>query len=230
MWVRNRPPPLIDWITMCINCDDFLTGFNPYKISPTCDDIYASSVTINVSYSIVEDWTILELRSNINSMHNMTYVMTNEWLTNIDTESLVVSLRQSFRPFFKFYPHAEKMLVDFIRKQHKPQGAGSKVSYKKADVAPVPSTLDFHHIYYSQEGTRPKELNTFPGLKERVHYPGAHPLIAASTGQPTFTMTLERAIIRLNDRDKWTREQIADWLESLDVDITFKTKENEDAE
>lgn len=28
-------------------------------------------------------------------------------------------------------------------------------------------------------------------------------------------------IINLNDDHKWTREQIADWLETLDVDLTF---------
>jgi len=33
---------------------------------------------------------------------------------------------------------------------------------------------------------------------------------------------LERQIIHLNDTHKWTREAIADWLESLDLDIEFK--------
>lgn len=32
---------------------------------------------------------------------------------------------------------------------------------------------------------------------------------------------LEEVIIHLNDRHKWSREQIADWLDSLDVDLAF---------
>lgn len=32
---------------------------------------------------------------------------------------------------------------------------------------------------------------------------------------------LEAVIIHLNDRHKWSREQIADWLDSLDVDLAF---------
>lgn len=36
-------------------------------------------------------------------------------------------------------------------------------------------------------------------------------------------------IIHLNDNHKWTREQIADWLETLDVDLRFPTpKETEE--
>jgi hypothetical protein len=35
--------------------------------------------------------------------------------------------------------------------------------------------------------------------------------------------TVQSIIINLNDAHKWTREAIADWLESLDVDLEFKT-------
>lgn len=43
---------------------------------------------------------------------------------------------------------------------------------------------------------------------------------------------LRITIIHLNDHHKWTRERIADWLETLDHDLTFKTPEevNADAE
>lgn len=34
--------------------------------------------------------------------------------------------------------------------------------------------------------------------------------------------TLARRIIHLNDQHKWTREQIADWLDTLDIDITLQ--------
>lgn len=36
---------------------------------------------------------------------------------------------------------------------------------------------------------------------------------------------LQNTIIHLNDKHKWTREAIADWLETLDHDLTFKIPE-----
>jgi len=63
-----------------------------------------------------------------------------------------------------------------------------------------------------EEDDRVKEL---PALREMVKHP-----ITQKTDR------LKSVIISLNDGAKWTREQIADWLETLDVDITFKTKES----
>lgn len=40
-------------------------------------------------------------------------------------------------------------------------------------------------------------------------------------------MTLSSIIVILNDRHKWTREQIADWLDSLDLDLEFKEQNAE---
>ncbi|QGH79430.1 hypothetical protein SEA_LIMPID_103 [Streptomyces phage Limpid] len=72
------------------------------------------------------------------------------------------------------------------------------------------------HMYKhpSAEDHRVREL---PALNERVKHP-----ITMQTG------TLRSVIISLNDGAKWTREQIADWLETLDIDISFKTKENDE--
>lgn len=66
---------------------------------------------------------------------------------------------------------------------------------------------------FSSEDSRVEEL---PGLNEEVKHP--------ETGK---TMTLKSAIIMLNDSSKWTREQIADWLDTLDVDLQFKVRKNE---
>lgn len=35
------------------------------------------------------------------------------------------------------------------------------------------------------------------------------------------TRSVSEQIVHLNDEHRWTREQVADWLESLDVDLTF---------
>jgi hypothetical protein len=57
--------------------------------------------------------------------------------------------------------------------------------------------------------------NYLPGVNEVVRHP--------VTGS---RRTLARTIINLNDEYRWTREQIADWVEALDVDTTFKTVED----
>lgn len=56
------------------------------------------------------------------------------------------------------------------------------------------------------------------GLDEVVYFP-------KGTQYEGRQGVLYQVIQILNDTDKWTREQIADWLESLDVDITVTTKE-----
>lgn len=63
-------------------------------------------------------------------------------------------------------------------------------------------------ITYSQ---RPEEVGKLPGAGEIVKHP------QRGTQEELFAI-----IVSLNDRYKWTREQIADWLETLDLDLTFK--------
>lgn len=55
-----------------------------------------------------------------------------------------------------------------------------------------------------------------PGVNEQVKHP--------VTGGYT---TLARTIINLNDYHKWTREAIADWIETLDIDTTFPVEYTE---
>lgn len=40
-----------------------------------------------------------------------------------------------------------------------------------------------------------------------------------------WSSELEAVIIHLNDTHKWSREQIADWLDTLDLDLTFPVPE-----
>lgn len=57
----------------------------------------------------------------------------------------------------------------------------------------------------------PPEVVLLPGLDQIVWHPAQH--------EPC---QLREAVISLNDSYGWSREKIADWLETLDVDITFK--------
>jgi hypothetical protein len=38
----------------------------------------------------------------------------------------------------------------------------------------------------------------------------------------SFDGALDEVIMHLNDAEEWSREQIADWLDSLDIDLTVK--------
>lgn len=66
----------------------------------------------------------------------------------------------------------------------------------------------------SQEGLSWQAID-LPGINEAVK----HPL----TGD---THSLWSVIINLNDIHHWTRERIADWVETLDIDTRFTIKEN----
>ena len=54
-------------------------------------------------------------------------------------------------------------------------------------------------------------IQTFPALSQLVKNP--------VTGRQA---SLKATIIKLNDTHKWSREKIADWLETLDLDINAK--------
>lgn len=56
----------------------------------------------------------------------------------------------------------------------------------------------------------------FPALSETVKCP------KCATLDKSCSRTLDRMIIHLNDEHNWTREQVADWLESLDIDLGMK--------
>jgi len=92
--------------------------------------------------------------------------------------------------------------------------SGSPIYWEQADkivesanMKPIKksgSSSDFVH-----------QIDLLPGLNARVKHP----------------VTKEEApikdiIINLNDYHKWTREAIADWLETLDVDLRFKSKDD----
>jgi hypothetical protein len=55
-------------------------------------------------------------------------------------------------------------------------------------------------------------VDELPGVQEHVKHPVTKSF-----------QSIEYCIIDLNDNHEWSRDQVADWLESLDVDLTFKT-------
>lgn len=70
----------------------------------------------------------------------------------------------------------------------------------------------------NQENEVVKELTKYFGdcLKDVVKYP------CNCNTKSEESSALKTVIIHLNDHCQWTREKIADWLETLDIDITLK--------
>ena len=77
-------------------------------------------------------------------------------------------------------------------------------------MAPKP----MHYAAKSSSVGRDKAIDKFPGIHEVVKNPVSG-----------IEDTLEVIIIDLNDGEKWTRDQIADWLETLDLDLRFNVEE-----
>lgn len=88
----------------------------------------------------------------------------------------------------------------------------SQICFVKRDVCDFKMLPDesLQKSLPSKEDRRVREL---PGVNEMVKNP--------VTGDK---MTLMRVIIYLNDNERWTREQIADWLDTLDIDLRFKSE------
>jgi hypothetical protein len=59
------------------------------------------------------------------------------------------------------------------------------------------------------------QIDLLPGLSAKVKHP-----VTKSEG------IIKDIIINLNDYHKWTREAVADWLETLDVDLRFKSPDD----
>lgn len=80
---------------------------------------------------------------------------------------------------------------------------------------------------------RDPRVDLLPGVHEIVKHPvhkTDRKAIKTITGvhNETIGWTLEMIIIDLNDNHGWTREQVADWVETLDIDIRFRGEDSDE--
>lgn len=112
----------------------------------------------------------------------------------------------------------------------------------------LPAVSDSTHVYGGHEFNEAKAnsyeeptLSGFarklPGVNERVEYPcNRDGFIYKVLGHVDEGLedclwldqsdTIYQIVIHLNDRHRLTRDEIADWLETLDVDLSFKEVED----
>lgn len=96
------------------------------------------------------------------------------------------------------------LLSSFYEKNYDP--ILSSYKYEMSDLDSPPSKT----FNWNSGGEDPR-IRKLPGLDEIVTHP------ESGTKQ-----SVKDIIIFLNDRSKWTREEIADWLDTLDLDLKFK--------
>jgi len=89
---------------------------------------------------------------------------------------------------------------------------GFKEYYNNKFVAADPTSI-------AQTGPVNTLRSACPALDSLVKYP-------KDTAREGDSDTLYYVIQHLNDTEKWTREQIADWLESLDINIEVNMEES----
>ena len=70
----------------------------------------------------------------------------------------------------------------------------------------------------------------FPNVTKELQCPACmaediHDQSAVNYVNPTAMRSVSRTIMHLNDWHRWTREAIADWLDTLDIDLTVKREE-----
>lgn len=135
--------------------------------------------------------------------------ITRDFIMMTPLNALYSKLCELFDDAIKIDPRVRATLRQMVLGEPFSNTAASGVSY---------TTDPYYGATKTQIGRSP-EIDLFPGIKEKVKYPAKF--------YEGLTVTLEDAIVKLNDMDGWSREQIADWLETLDIDIRFKTKDEE---
>jgi len=106
-----------------------------------------------------------------------------------------------------------------------PQGAADYLAIKQSELTHMPASYAAGWPEYANGGLiNPAAehipvsaiVTELPGVNERV----THPMRG-------LEYRLADCIMNLNDEFRWTREQIADWIETLDINTTFKVDVNE---
>ena len=121
-------------------------------------------------------------------------------------------------PADKFYYRKE-----WVQDYNMAQKPGDYAEWLFVDLGHKYKSKDFYKWWESMLGGGPSNgpssyTRQIPELQVRVRHPAA-----VNAG---YESTLESVIISLNDTHGWSREQIADWLETLDVNpILNKSKE-----
>lgn len=184
--------------------------------------IYVEEVLQMNAKRIQIKWTDPRYYGTDNSGYNV--ALTNDLLHDInDSSGLQTVLMKAFGPVFAIGSPAITIAVrNFIDDEIEKYDFATKLKLiNNGELYGVTyvgdSSSEFKFPEFPKTSQQFSQMSyDLPGVNEYSYHPVS-----------SRKMKLRDIIISLNDNHKWTREQIADWLETLDIDITFRKDEDE---
>lgn len=121
-----------------------------------------------------------------------------------------LTLAQAIREGAKLHPQCFGRLVKDVEGEYHTCALGAAYEARLGMLPPIVDSS----LYDDSESAYGQLKERFPELDAKVLYPIAN----HCWNLPTVVHpTLEAAILELNDEECWTREQIADWVEGLNL-------------
>jgi hypothetical protein len=189
------------------------TGFESYFVTAFQMGVHTNEHTIiqgllSGAYSVGG----IDLR---NALQDYIQANFNAWDNKPFTHKIVSSYDTSSADWFSSDPYKSPPIIQ-----------SSKIILSNEELFYNNGGPKFPGTTYSKVNKNDPSIlaQKLPGINEMVK----HPTITKDDlqcGSANIETSLSWIIIHLNDYHRWTREAIADWLESLDLDLRFKTPE-----
>lgn len=174
------------------------------------DSIEYSTVSINQRFKVAEE-VIEHIRKNAISLVHFLDQVGGEFATLL--RQYMTEVRHNSKEEIRVVLN---LFHNWYDMEGKTAFSNTEIgSFDKATVVHSPDDPGFSSLA--------KEL---PGIKEKVLCP-ARLLVGIDRCNWPTNEDLLSTIIHLNDTHRWTREKIAEWVESLDIDTTFKVPDKE---
>jgi hypothetical protein len=195
--LKNDPWQIAEYVKAKLMCDE------KYMLPLTDTPVY-----MEISQEMMENipWEHINIPPNIEYQPDYYYSpIAPQQL--IQTQQIVVNVGPDLTQFTQSF--------DAMCKAMAQMSAQLSGEFKKVSDALTPCLEEIAKIVSVEQAQKmpAKAVLNHPSLKQPVKCPGCDKL--------TSPRSLEKVIVDLNDRHKWTREQIADWLDTLDNQPIF---------
>lgn len=139
---------------------------------------------------------------------------------------------------YKTFPTSQKITIDQDKSYEQMNAQslffGKEYSYSAMEWKDIGYTtskdLGFQPLSKAPSSSSGADaaVSSLPGLTATVKHPPIkeNDLLPDCVWSNHDNTNLRNMIIHLNDSHRWTREEVADWLETLDVDLRFKSPED----
>ena len=179
---------------------------------------YYSEIAFSMQTSMIKTWSDAKTHTYyIRIEHNgkkFQWGLTEEYIMLSQPQEVLNTIISQFQHSFA---GDSDVPVQLIKKHLGSNEAPSILVDKMGNYSVgVPASIGTHNPFFKPSSNVPSfsfMSYSLPGVDEKVKHP-----------VDGLEWTLRDAIMNLNDLHRWTREEIADWIETLDVDTTFRTE------